>query len=53
MKILFWTGYHNGVFEIMEKIDESSGERTLGFGSEGSLYRLAVSLNKLGHEVYY
>lgn len=52
MKILFWTGYHNGVFEIMEKIDESSGERTLGFGSEGSLYRLAVSLDKLGHEVY-
>ena len=27
--------------KIMEKIDESSGERTLGFGSEGSLSRLA------------
>lgn len=32
MKILFWTGYHNGVFEIMEKIDESSGERTWVLG---------------------
>ena len=50
MKILFWTGYNDGVFKTMENVD-SNFDSDRGWGSEGSLCRLAVGLNKLGHEV--
>tara|TARA_R110001583_G_scaffold37547_6_gene122223 strand:+ start:709 stop:1818 length:1110 start_codon:yes stop_codon:yes gene_type:complete len=50
MKILFWTGYNDEVFKTMENVD-SNFDSDRGWGSEGSLCRLAVGLNKLGHEV--
>ena len=51
MKILFWTGYTED-FTGMEEINYNSPPKSLGWGSEGSLYRLALSLNQLGHKVY-
>ena len=44
MKILFWTGYNDGVFKTMENVD-SNFDSDRGWGSEGSLCRLAVGLN--------
>ena len=52
MKILIWTGYSGNVFKGMEKIDGSRSAQDVGWGSEGSLYRLALGLHELGHEVY-
>ena len=37
-------------FKTMENVD-SNFDSDRGWGSEGSLCRLAVGLNKLGHEV--